>query len=178
MRFPCPAALIEIPQKEIKRLAGTHRANYVSRHIFIRHCRIALLTTLRQCRMYSSMQTVISTPEFLSQAKKLKLSQDEIDSIVETLADDPLAGDIISQTGGARKQRHAGRGGGKSGGYRTIHYFGGVDAPVFILTVYGKGDKANLTKAKRNQLAKILPQLADHYRATAKAMAAKRDRRK
>lgn len=128
--------------------------------------------------MHLDMQTVISTPEFLSQAKKLKLSQDEIDSIVETLADDPLAGDIISKTGGARKLRHAGRGGGKSGGYRTIHYFGGVDVPVFILTVYGKGDKANLTNAERNQLAKILPQLADHYRATAKVMAAKRGRRK
>ena len=75
------------------------------------------------------MQTVISTPEFLTQAKKLKLSQHEIDNIVEVLAEDPLAGDIISQTGGARKLRHAGRGGGKSGGYRTIHYFGGVDVP-------------------------------------------------
>lgn len=120
------------------------------------------------------MRTVISTPEFLSQAKKLTLSQDEIDS----LADNPLAGDLISQTGGARKLRHAGRGGGKSGGYRNIHYFGGVDVPVFLLTVYGKGDKANLTKAERNELAKILPQLADQYRATAKAAAAKRDREK
>jgi len=53
-----------------------------------------------------------------------------------------------------------------------------VDVPVFILTVYGKGDKANLTNAERNQLAKILPKLADHYRATAKAMAAKQGRRK
>lgn len=125
-----------------------------------------------------SMQTVISTPEFLSQAKRLKLSQGEIDSIVETLANNPLAGDVISQTGGARKLRHAGRGGGKSGGYRTIHYFGGVDVPVFLLTVYGKGDKANLTKTERNELTKILPQLADLYRQTAKAAAAKRNREK
>lgn len=123
------------------------------------------------------MQTVISTPEFLAQAKKLKLSQDEIDAIVETLADNPLAGDLISQTGGARKLRHAGRGGGKSGGYRTIHYFGGMDVPVFLLTVYGKGDKANLTKAERNELAKILPQLAEHYRATTKAVSASKNRK-
>lgn len=144
----------------------------------IRHCRIFCLHIIRQCRTLEGMQTVISTPEFLSQAKKLKLSQDEIDLILETLADNPLAGDIISQTGGARKLRHAGQGGGKSGGYRTIHYFGGLNVPVFLLTVYGKGDKANLTKAERNELAKILPQLADHYRATAKAEAAKRNREK
>lgn len=125
------------------------------------------------------MQTVISTPEFLSQAKKHGLSQDEIDSIVETLAEDPLAGDVMVGTGGARKLRHAGKGKGKgkSGGYRTIHYFGGMDVPVFILTVYGKGAAANLTKKDRNTLAKILPLLADAYRKTSKAMASKRSSR-
>lgn len=123
------------------------------------------------------MQTVISTPEFLSQAKKHGLSQDEIDSIVETLAEDPLAGDVMVGTGGARKLRHAGKGKGKSGGYRTIHYFGGMDVPVFILTVYGKGAAANLTKKERNTLAKILPLLADAYRKTSKAMASKRSSR-
>lgn len=116
------------------------------------------------------MQTVIATPEFLAQAKRLKLSQEEIDAILETLADNPTAGDILSQTGGARKLRHAGRSHGKSGGYRTIHYFGGVDVPVFLLTIYGKGDKANLTKAERNQLAEILPQLASLYRASTRSM--------
>lgn len=125
----------------------------------------------------SDMQSVISTPEFLSQAKKLGLSQGEIDSIVTRLADNSLAGDIMAGTGGARKLRHAGRGGGKSGGYRTIHYFGGWDVPVFILTIYGKGDKANLTRAERNYLAETLPQLADHYRKTAQVMVAKRRRK-
>ena len=125
-----------------------------------------------------SMQTVISTPEFLSQAKKLKLSKGQMDSMVDTLANNPLAGDLIAKTGGARKLRHAGRGGGKSSGYRTIHYFGGVDAPVFLLTVYGKGDKGNLTKAERNELAKVLPQLADQYRADIKAASVKRAREK
>lgn len=78
------------------------------------------------------MQTVISTPEFLSQAKKHGLSQDEINAIVEYLATDPLAGEVMVGTGGARKLRHAGKGRGKSGGYRTIHYYGGDDIPVFF----------------------------------------------
>ena len=118
------------------------------------------------------MQTVISTPEFLSQAKKHGLSQDEINAIVEYLATDPLAGEVMVGTGGARKLRHAGKGRGKSGGYRTIHYYGGDDIPVFLLTVYGKGAAANLTKAERNALAKILSVIGDAYRETTKKLAA------
>jgi mRNA-degrading endonuclease RelE of RelBE toxin-antitoxin system len=117
------------------------------------------------------MQTVISTPEFLSQAKKHGLSPSEVDVIVEYLATDPLAGEVMVGTSGARKLRHAGKGRGKSGGYRTIHYFGGDDIPVFLLTVYGKGASANLTKAERNALAKILPIIGDAYRETSKKLA-------
>ncbi len=119
------------------------------------------------------MHTVALTSVFLTQAKRHGLSQEEIDEIVEVLSDNPQAGDIMAGTGGARKLRHAGRGKGKSGGYRTIHYFGGDDVPVFLLSVYGKGTTANLTKAERNDLAKILPQLAEAYRENAKKLAAK-----
>lgn len=65
--------------------------------------------------------------------------------------------------------RFAGRGKGKSGGYRTLHYFAAADVPVFLLDVYGKGDKANLTKGERNALAKLTGLLADAYRAGVRA---------
>ncbi len=84
--------------------------------------------------------------------------------IVATIAADPLAGDLMAGTGGARKLRHPGRGKGKSGGYRTVHYFGGDDVPVFLLALYGKGERDNLSKAERNELAALLPMLADKYR--------------
>lgn len=51
--------------------------------------------------------------------------------------------------GGARKWRMAGRGKGKSGGYRVITFYGGVDMPVFLLDVFGKGSKSNLTDAEK-----------------------------
>lgn len=74
-------------------------------------------------------------------------------------------GDVMSGTGGARKVRFAGKGKGKSGGYRTIHYYGGNDVPLFLLALIDKGDRANLTKAERNALAAELSCLADDYRA-------------
>ncbi len=109
----------------------------------------------------------------MTQAKRHGLSEEEMESIVNTLAEDPLVGDIMPGTGGARKLRHPDRGGGKSGGYRTIHYFGGGDVPVFLLSVYGKGVKANLTKAEKNELARLLPKIADAYRTNTKLLANK-----
>ena len=127
----------------------------------------------RQCRICSCVHSVIWTGTFVAQAKRIGLSEHEMTDIVNTLAENPLAGDGMIGTGGARKLRHAGRGGGKSGGYRTIHYFGGDRVPVFLLAVYGKGSKASLTMAEKNQLAKLLPNIADAYRINASELARK-----
>lgn len=82
---------------------------------------------------------------------------------IDVVAHDPRHGDVLQGTGGCRKFRLAGRGKGKSGGYRVIFVFGGGDMPVFLLTVFGKGEKDNLTKAERNELAKLTSVLADSY---------------
>jgi len=110
------------------------------------------------------MQGAVFTPTFESDVKAARVSENDLMNIVATIAADPLAGDLMAGTGGARKLRHAGRGKGKSGGYRTIHYFGGDDVPIFLLALYGKGDRDNLTKAERNELSALLPRLADKYR--------------
>ncbi len=110
------------------------------------------------------MQTVLLTPTFLRHANAAGLTEDELQEIAVVIAGDPLRGNLISGTGGARKLRHAGYGKGKSGGFRTIYYFGGDDVPIFLLAVYGKSRKADLTKAERNELARLSPQLADAYR--------------
>jgi hypothetical protein len=62
------------------------------------------------------------------------------------------------------KLRHAGRNRGKSGGYRTVHYFAGDDVPVFLLALIDKGQRANLSKAEVNELARELSAMAENYR--------------
>ncbi len=111
------------------------------------------------------MHSVILTQQFLAQAKRCGLSEEEVIAIVNRLSNNPLEGNVITGTGGARKLRHASPGGGKSEGYRTIHYYAATDVPVFLLAVYGKGTKANLTKSERNALANLLPRIAEEYRA-------------
>jgi hypothetical protein len=110
------------------------------------------------------MQAVVLTPTFESDAKRAGLDDDQVLEIVAAIAANPLGGDLMVGTGGARKLRHAGRGRGKRGGYRTIHYFGGADVPIFLLAVYGKGDRDNLSKTERNMLAATLPKIAAVYR--------------
>jgi hypothetical protein len=111
-----------------------------------------------------AMQAVLLTSVFERQAKAAGLDDDELQDIAVAIAADPQGGELMVGTGGARKMRHAGRGGGKSGGYRTVHYFGGEDVPVFLLALIDKGKRANLTKAERNDLARTLPKIADAYR--------------
>ena len=110
------------------------------------------------------MQVVIETPDYLSDAKSLGLSLEERRFIVDRVAKDPTIGDEMKGTGGARKIRFAGRGKGKSGGYRVITFYGGNDIPVFLLSIFSKGEKANLSQAERNELKQILTSIADTYK--------------
>ena len=109
------------------------------------------------------MQTILFTPIFLRQAIAAGVGEDDLQDIVATIARDPLSGDLMAGTGGARKLRHAGRGKGKRGGYRTIHYFGGIDIPVFLLAIYGKDTKPTLSMSEKNELAKLLPLIGRAY---------------
>lgn len=95
------------------------------------------------------MQSVLLTSVFQRQAHAVGIDEDALQDIVAAVARDPLAGDLMAGTGGARKLRHASDGKGKSGGVRTIHYLGGDDIPTFLLGVYGKSGKANLSMAEK-----------------------------
>ena len=83
------------------------------------------------------------------------MTADERDEAVTAIAENPMAGDIIVGTGGCRKVRLAGRGKGKSGGYRLITYYAHQGAPVFLLTVFSKGERADLSMKERAALATV-----------------------
>ena len=110
------------------------------------------------------MHVVVESPDFAADAKAAGLGPDEVRRIVDHLARRPDAGDPIPGTGGARKVRFAGRGKGKSGGYRVITFDTGATLPVFLLTVFGKGQKVDLTQTERNELRRELAGLVEDYR--------------
>jgi hypothetical protein len=113
--------------------------------------------------MASPLHTIVETPEFLAQARGLLSDQDRSE-LVDFLARNPTAGDLMQGTGGGRKLRWGVKGKGKRGGARVITFYGGSQMPAFLLTVFGKGERANLTKAERNELRAILAHLVAEYR--------------
>ncbi|MCP4371952.1 MAG: type II toxin-antitoxin system RelE/ParE family toxin [Deltaproteobacteria bacterium] len=111
------------------------------------------------------MQTVVETPEFIRCAKRLDLSDDERESIIDLISSNPEVGNEISGTSGMRKVRIAGKGKGKSGGYRVITFFTGSDIPVFLITIYRKGQKANITAAEKKVMKILSNAIIEIYRS-------------
>lgn len=109
------------------------------------------------------MQTIAELPEYIRAADKL-MSADERQDIIRYLAAHPKDGDVMEGTGGVRKLRWRRGGQGESGGVRVIYYFHGEDMPLYLLTLFAKGDRANLTKAERNELADLTDLLVRAWR--------------
>ncbi|MDO8342360.1 MAG: type II toxin-antitoxin system RelE/ParE family toxin [Cellvibrio sp.] len=108
------------------------------------------------------MQTIVELPEFIRTSDGL-FSDEEKRSLINYLAAHPQSGDLIRCTGGIRKLRWAIQGKGKSGGARVIYYFYNETLPLFLLTAFGKNEKANISPAERNDLAKLTNLLQKHY---------------
>jgi len=97
------------------------------------------------------MITVIETAPFIAKAKRV-FSEQEKTNTIDMISADPMVGDIIVGSGGVRKVRVALSGRGKSGGARVVYYFRNTDMPVYMLAVFTKNEKTNLSKAELKQL--------------------------
>jgi len=101
------------------------------------------------------MITVAELPEYIRCAERL-LSETERRSVVDYLAEHPRAGDVIEGTRGIRKLRWGRGSRGKSGGVRVIYYYYSEEMPLYLLTLFGKNQQENLTKAERNDLGMLV----------------------
>lgn len=99
------------------------------------------------CRRWSK------PPAYLAIAEKL-FSEAKMREIVLMVAADPQCGDLMVGTGGFRKVRVAREGMGKSGGARVVYIYRNDKFPLFLITVFPKNKKENLTKEERNKLKK------------------------
>ena len=109
------------------------------------------------------MNTIVELPEFIRRADKL-LHDAEREELIRHLAASPKAGVLLEGTGGIRKLRWKREGTGKSGGVRVIYYFHNEQYPLFLLTLFGKSEKENISKAERNMLAQLAEELLAAYR--------------
>jgi hypothetical protein len=109
------------------------------------------------------MQTVVETPAFQRSAAQAGMSEQEVTQLIDYLAANPDCGDEIKGTGGCRKLRVAGRGKGKSGGYRVITFFSGTAIPLFLFYAYSKADRDDLGGKQRNALRTVTKEIVETY---------------
>lgn len=105
--------------------------------------------------MSQVLHGIAELPTYSRLADKLLTAQERQD-LIDYLAEHPKDGDIMEGTGGVRKLRWRRGGQGKSGGVRVIYYHHDELMPLYLLTLFAKGDRANLSKAERNELASLV----------------------
>lgn len=108
--------------------------------------------------------TVVETASFLATAKGV-LSEADRGALVDFLADRPEQGVLLKGGGGLRKLRFARAGRGKSAGVRVIYLYHDDRMPLFILAMFAKNEKANLTDAELAALATAAARIVETYGA-------------
>ena len=106
--------------------------------------------------------TVVEVEPFPSKADQVWTEEERIEFIT-FIAYNPMAGDVIPGTGGVRKVRWTRQGKGKRGGVRIAYYFHDASIPLFLITVYAKSKKANLTPRELKVMRKLVAELRLSY---------------
>lgn len=107
--------------------------------------------------------SVVETPSYISDAES-GLTETERNSIIDSLAVNPLQGSLIKGAGGLRKMRIGMIGRGKRGGGRVIYWFHSEGLPVVLLAMFAKNEAADLSAKERTALARIANRLVEDFK--------------
>ena len=109
------------------------------------------------------MITVAETDSFLKKSSKLFPVEDK-ENLISYLSEHPNAGDVIQGSGGIRKLRWAKDNKGKSGGFRVIYYFHNESMPLYLLAIFSKNEKINISAEEKHSLSKAVKELVAYWR--------------
>ena len=104
--------------------------------------------------MAARLITVAETPLFVRQAETV-WDDAQREAFVDFIARNPGAGDVIPGSGGVRKIRWARAGVGKRGGARVIYFYHDPGRPLYLLMVYAKAQRENLTEEEKQAVRKL-----------------------
>ena len=104
--------------------------------------------------MAGNLITVAETPLFIRQAEAV-WDDDERTEFVTFIAANPEAGDLITGTGGVRKVRWSRAGTGKRGGVRVVYFYHDPKRPLYLLMVYAKAQKEDLSPAEKRDVREL-----------------------
>lgn len=107
---------------------------------------------------YIGGMRVVATRGYDGRARKLFTREERAAAELE-IALQPTAWPVIAGTGGARKARAARGGKGKSGGARIIYYVVSRRGVVYLLDVYAKSAKEDLTDGEKKEVRRLITAL-------------------
>jgi len=96
--------------------------------------------------------TIAETHAFARAAEKI-WNEDERAELIDHVAHNPEAGDLIPGTGGVRKLRWARPGTGKRGGARVVYFYYRQDCPLYLLLAYAKAQASDLSADEKKAVA-------------------------
>lgn len=102
------------------------------------------------------MRKFVHTAFFDKQWEQLGLNDDDLRSLQSLLIEHPDIGDVIQGTGGVRKVRFAANSKGKRGGARVIYVDFVIHESLFLLSVYGKNKKQDISENEKEQMRKLI----------------------
>ena len=127
---------------------------------------VPILKIGRQWRTFAQMRTrpitVAETAVFMRQAGAL-WTEDERFEFVDFIARNPEAGDLIPASGGVRKVRWGRRGSGKRGGVRMIYFYHDPAMPLYLLMIYAKARRDDLSPDARRTVQGLAARLKEAY---------------
>jgi hypothetical protein len=99
----------------------------------------------------------IEAPAFTRKAFEY-LDEENYRALQTHLAANPALGDVMPGTGGFRKLRWKDpqRGKGRRGGLRIIYYYFPAVQQIWLLTLYGKDEAADLTPQEKKLLKRAI----------------------
>lgn len=98
---------------------------------------------------------IIETSVFTRRITEL-MDDDEYSLMQKQLFDNPLKGALIRNSGGMRKLRWQGKGHGKRGGLRVIYYWMVGANQMYMLYIFPKNEREDLTPEQLKALKRIL----------------------
>ena len=106
-------------------------------------------------------RTFIETIEFTKQWQALGLTDETLSILQNEIMRHPECGDMMKGTGGLRKLRIPFAGHGKSGGARVCYVDFAAYEKTYLITVFAKGEKANLSSEEKSAVRGMLKQMAE-----------------
>jgi hypothetical protein len=113
--------------------------------------------------MWTNPVTVVETQTFQRQADQV-WSDDEREAFIDFIARNPETGDVIKNGAGVRKVRWGRAGTGKRGGARVIYFFHNADTPLYLLLVYAKAVRTDISAAAKKAVREFAESIKQGYR--------------